>query len=202
MIGILASAVSGIPREGLVAEYLFSGNALDSSGNNLNGTVVGATLTTDRKGNANSAYLFNGTSSYISIPKVFSFSVGSSISLWANFWNITSTSYFLGASSLGIRYNGSNFLISVGQGAINLLNWTKVNRQVNLIIIRTTSINYDYYIDGIFLGSQSTGTVTSDLIVDTIGKTVPAYFFNGVIDDIRFYNKKLTADEITELYNE
>ena len=49
---------------GCVANYPFNGNAEDISGNGNNGTVYGATLTTDRFGNPNSAYNFNG-SSYI-----------------------------------------------------------------------------------------------------------------------------------------
>src|SRR6185369_7798425 len=50
---------------GLVASYSFSGNARDESGNGNDGVVHGATLTTDRFGNSNSAYTFNGSSSYI-----------------------------------------------------------------------------------------------------------------------------------------
>ena len=47
---------SVFPTEGLVAYYPFNGNANDESGNNLNGIVYGATLTTNRKGVPNSAY--------------------------------------------------------------------------------------------------------------------------------------------------
>ena len=56
---------SYLPAGGLLAWYPFSGNAIDSSGGGNDGTVVGATLTTDRFGNANSAYLFNGSSTKI-----------------------------------------------------------------------------------------------------------------------------------------
>ncbi|WP_373519986.1 LamG domain-containing protein, partial [Aquiflexum sp.] len=50
-----------------VAYYPFNGNAKDAIGSN-NGTVNGATLTTDRFGNANSAYLFDGVDDIIDIP--------------------------------------------------------------------------------------------------------------------------------------
>lgn len=56
-------------NDGLVASYPFSGNANDESGNGNNGIVYGATLTTDRFGNPNSAYYFNGIDSYIQTPK-------------------------------------------------------------------------------------------------------------------------------------
>lgn len=54
-------------QQGLVAWYPFCGNANDISGNGYHGTVIGATLTTDRFGAPNNAYHFNG-SSYISVP--------------------------------------------------------------------------------------------------------------------------------------
>jgi hypothetical protein len=47
---------------GLVAHYPLDGNADDMSGNDNHGTVTGATLTTDRFGNANGAYAFDGFS--------------------------------------------------------------------------------------------------------------------------------------------
>lgn len=49
----------------MVAWYHFNGNANDASGNNFNGNVYGATLTTDRFGNENSAYSFNGMGLFI-----------------------------------------------------------------------------------------------------------------------------------------
>jgi concanavalin A-like lectin/glucanase superfamily protein len=56
------------PSAGLVASYLFDGNANDSSGNGHDGTVYGATLATDRFGNVNSAYSFDGIDDYIGVP--------------------------------------------------------------------------------------------------------------------------------------
>jgi hypothetical protein len=58
----------GLSDEGLTGYWLFNGDAIDSSGNGFNGTVNGATLTTDRFGNSNSAYNFSGPSQYISTP--------------------------------------------------------------------------------------------------------------------------------------
>lgn len=55
-------------NQGLAAYWNFNGNANDVSGNNNNGTVNGATLTTDKWGNPNGAYYFNGINNYIQIP--------------------------------------------------------------------------------------------------------------------------------------
>jgi hypothetical protein len=53
--------------DGLVAYYPFNDNANDESGNGNNGTAMGATLTTDRFGNPNSAFVFDGTNDYIAL---------------------------------------------------------------------------------------------------------------------------------------
>ena len=45
---------------GLVLYYPFDGNAKDMSANNVNGDVHGAVLSTDRFGQRNSAYYFDG----------------------------------------------------------------------------------------------------------------------------------------------
>jgi hypothetical protein len=70
---INTSLSAQIPTNGLVAYYPFNGNANDESGNGNNGIVYGATLTTDRCGNPNSAYYFDGISNYISLNPVNNF---------------------------------------------------------------------------------------------------------------------------------
>lgn len=54
--------------DGLVAHYPFNGNANDESGNYNHGIALGATLTEDRFGNADSAYNFDGIDDFIEIP--------------------------------------------------------------------------------------------------------------------------------------
>jgi hypothetical protein len=56
---------------GLVAYYPFNGNANDESGNGNHGSLNGGIFqTTDRFGNNNSAYLFNGIDGFISVPSL------------------------------------------------------------------------------------------------------------------------------------
>jgi hypothetical protein len=69
--------------QGLAAYYPFNGNANDASGNNNNPSFNNATLTTDRFGNANSAYHFNGINNYIDIPNSNSINFGNQISMCA-----------------------------------------------------------------------------------------------------------------------
>ena len=55
-----------VSSNGLLLWYPFTSNAMDSSGNLNNGTVNGATLSTNRFGASNSCYSFNGSTNRIS----------------------------------------------------------------------------------------------------------------------------------------
>ncbi len=83
----IAQTPAYVPSSGLVAWWGFNGDASDSSGNTNHLTINGATLTADRNGNANSAYAFNGTSSYLTntaLSYTFSQAGAHSISFWIN----------------------------------------------------------------------------------------------------------------------
>ncbi len=55
-------------KDGLVAYFNFTGGNLnDSSGNNNNIYFSNATSTSDRFGNANNAFLFDGSSSFMQV---------------------------------------------------------------------------------------------------------------------------------------
>ena len=70
--GVLGQKIpSYVPSNGLIGYCPFNGNANDESGNGNNGVVNGAILTSDRNGNLNSAYSFNGINSRISLPQPF-----------------------------------------------------------------------------------------------------------------------------------
>jgi hypothetical protein len=56
-----------IPTNGLVGWWPFNGNANDESGNGNDGTVNGATLTTDRFGIVSKAYNFDGVDDFIEV---------------------------------------------------------------------------------------------------------------------------------------
>ena len=70
ILGMLATVNAQIPTNGLIGSWPFNGNANDESGNGQNGTVNGATLTMDRFGNTNSAFLFDGENDYIDLGNI------------------------------------------------------------------------------------------------------------------------------------
>ena len=100
LVGILLSGITfaqNIPNyvstNGLVVYYSFNGNANDATSNANNGTVNGATLTTDRNGNPNSAYSFDGLSSKISAStsSLLNLANNRTVSVWVKSNNNTST---------------------------------------------------------------------------------------------------------------
>jgi len=97
----LSSIFAQIPTSGLIAHYPFNGNANDISGHGNNGTNFGAILTYDRFGNPNSAYQFDGVSSYILVPHSpdFQLSYSLTVSLW-----VRPDAFYLGA------YGGNSIL--------------------------------------------------------------------------------------------
>ena len=66
---LIAQVPNYVPTNGLVGWWPFNGNANDESGNGNNGTVNGATLTTDRFGNVNKSYNFDGNDDIV-IPAI------------------------------------------------------------------------------------------------------------------------------------
>jgi len=80
-IMLIVTAILG--QEGLVAHYPFNGNANDQSGNGNDGTVYGATLTTDRFESLNNAYEFDGADDYIEMISAQSLESGESVSFSA-----------------------------------------------------------------------------------------------------------------------
>ncbi len=67
---VKAQVPSYVPTSSLLAYYSYNGNANDLSGNGVNGTVTGATFTTDRFGNSNAAVNFTGSSERITTHKI------------------------------------------------------------------------------------------------------------------------------------
>jgi len=108
------SVPSYVPTNGLVGWWGFNGNANDESGNGNHGTVNGATLTTDRFGNQNRAYSFDGISNFIESVTSGPGGTGITLSLWykTNRYitngNYVSDIFSYGSTSWGSLF-GANF---------------------------------------------------------------------------------------------
>lgn len=117
---LIAQVPTYVPSNGLLAWYPFSGNANDESGNNLNGTVNGANLTTDRFNSQNSAYSF-APNQEIYIPNTENLNTYPlTISLWYNASSLEdgmSTNIF--SKYVPAAWNGFQILLADARNVLN-----------------------------------------------------------------------------------
>jgi Concanavalin A-like lectin/glucanases superfamily len=205
---------------GLVAYYPFNGNANDATGNGYNGTVQGAVLTTNRFGVPNSAYSFNGSSSYIQLPEtIFGPTAPAfTVSLWAttdngNYNNqlifekgpangemnmgISSSGQFSFGANLCPPYNFQQLYVSMISNAVTHL--VGVYQQGEGIWLYTNGIlatNMAIPFTNLWQSGFPVNTALG--IYDYTGG--PYYGFRGHIEDVRIYTNALTASQVQQLY--
>jgi hypothetical protein len=205
---------SAIPTQGLVAYYPFNGNANDESGNGNNGTVNGATLTIDRKGNTNKAFEFNGASNNILALNGI---IGKSFSISAWIRNISTDVNRHQIIAFGGKSPNESFFIYITNNSITCdisnvygsfkSNSSTINEWHHCLV---TSYNgfVSLYIDNTFRSSFNFPTMNikeTNLSIGSLWFNDPplgSCWFNGKLDDIRIYNRALTEAEIQQLYNE
>ncbi len=216
------NAFSQIPTTGLVAWYPFNGNANDLSGNGNNGTVTSATLTTDRFGNPNSAYSFNGTSSSINVNLITTINTGVvsglTLSGWTNIaaFNLSSPSTIMSLWDAGNTNNfkilydqvGTKFVGSSGPNGIastmtvDGLSSPTLNTWYHVLLTCDFTTNTSkLYINGVFQSQSSATLIHTTLNQIQIGKSIASWFQNGKLDDLGVWNRVLTTTEVTQVFN-
>jgi hypothetical protein len=221
---LTTSQVSASLLTGLIAYYPFNGNADDISGNGNNGQVSGATLTSDIFNHSKSAYYFNG-SSYISLKPGSNFCNLNtySISLWVKptviIYNGGEMVYCLGSDVLGpvqgltYQTTGTLFAGSYNAGTNPKQSYSKsccydIMEWYHVVVTRNNS-NINLFINGTLITSQATSAINDQnadygpgpyrAMLGGRSSLDYDYFFTGVIDEVRIYNRVLTNAEITEL---
>ena len=211
--------------QGLVAYFPFNGNANDASGNNINGVVNGAVLTTDAASNVNSAYLFDGTASFISLPfnSKYDFAPTDSFSIAAWVQPYANTIYAASALVVKSPFN-SNYLASMwNYGLYTVNNKAMSGWAANNIINGTTTMQpsqcwyhlavtykngiWHLYVNG--LQEAQDLTQTKFIIQDGAASTIAfgrkgessGDYYKGKIDDVRIYNRNLNPSEVKALYD-
>ena len=225
--------VTGVDlTSGLVAYYPFNGNANDESGNVNNGVVHGATLTTDRFGNQNRAYNFDGVDDYLQIGNAASLNFGTSdftLSCWINTNISPSPAVALidkRTSSGGgfVLYYNDNNNTAYGKVGIQLGNgsaYTNFNSQntellqsskwyhLLVSVDRDSQTGMKLYVNGqltdTFNPTAYLGSIDNlgDLLIGINSISPTSYpHFKGTMDDIRIYNRALSGTEVGALHSE
>jgi hypothetical protein len=212
--------------QGLVGYWPFCGNALDESGNNNHGTVNGATLTTDRFGNAGNGYSFQNSSISLPISLQQNFGNQNQSQFTFSCWFKNNDSVFIQPSSIvgGRSSNGTNYTGLHPWPGTKKIRWF-VNQQTTDSadspqlkfenvqnwnhVVGTYQTNPNprlrLYYNGILvdtaigtLANQWTQTNQFNLGIDAF---YPRYY-TGSLDDIAIWNRALTPQEIQQVYNQ
>ena len=163
-----------VPSNGLVGYWPFTGNANDLSGNNNNGAVNGATLTTDRFGNVNQAYSFDGSSNRIQINPNNPFQNNTSISVWFYSSNITGgpfvhigqdngsnpycDGYDIGKGGSTLNNQGNDLISGFSCVGYYDSNVSGPNGQWNHAVLVKLNAQILIYLNGILISTQNTST--------------------------------------------
>jgi hypothetical protein len=210
----MAQVPSYVPTNGLVAWYPFQGNGNDASGMGNNATNNGATFVADRFGVAKSAGNFNGSTSFMSVAApsfTLSYTGAFSYSVW-----IKKQTQPLAGIVLMTGSGASGNFISIIQGGTNQVfgttmqgsSWTYLNCPHTLntwdhYVGTYNAGTMNWYKNGV-LQSSGTSPYTAAASLNLplyIGKGIAAGNFLGAIDDIGIWDRALTPNEVTILYN-
>jgi hypothetical protein len=234
----------------LVAYYPFDGDAKDHSGNDNHGVVSGTTLTTDRFGNPDSAYLFDGLDDGIEVPHSKSLDIDREVtfSVWVNLADVHRTPVFVSKGvwqqsgyifqiyrgRVRFAITGLSDLDAVGRDAGESPGWPSFGFYDELYVDPPSaggSRRYRYsvldagqpsagkwqhfaatygsdemriYVDGVLAGSRKvSGRPIPSAAPLLIGcyrhENNPDDPFRGAMDEVRVYNRALSAAEVQAL---
>lgn len=219
-----------IPTDGLISHWAFDGDANDSV-SGYNGSVDGAILTTGVKGEANTAYFFDGEDDKIEIPNFSELNLQPplTISAWIKFNSFASGTIPHQNNAVlnhrGIEPIDATNAIWLGyfntHNANDLQFITNGNDENNVSYDFTTKqidtwyhllATYDGETKKLYLNGTKRAEQISTTSIDYnsarsmyIGadddKTSFNDHFHGTIDEVRIYDKDLNTDEITTLYD-
>jgi hypothetical protein len=221
-----AQIPSYVPTNGLVGYWPFNGNANDEIGGGNNGIVNGATLSSDIFGEDGKAYYFNGINNFIDLPMNFYSGQNTSIASFRFRFKLTSNGDFgiwnkdgswLEAAiftsidgNLGIfwAYPNQYNVIGTRAGAIIPNTWydaviiiNGLSSKIYLNGIEQTDITIS--MPSIAIGFSDIGTCGTGINRFGFQKVScsPTKFLNGFLDEFMLYNRALTQQEVSQLYN-
>ena len=201
------------PPTDVLAHYALDGNALDSSGNNLNGTENGGP--TYVAGQFGQAISLNG-SQYVSVPYDAAFALNTfTVSAWVNV-NTRPTNFAI----LGTRLGGpdNTFDLKLQNGLVhcdigNGAGWLHTDADIFVempfgewhmitYVVDNAAQQTTMYFDGAFKGSQGLGGTPLFMQAGQtlgIGQDFAGEYMTGQIDDVRIYARALSAAEVSAM---
>jgi len=207
---------------GLVAYYPFEGNADDASGNGNHGTVEGATPASDRFGEIDRAYSFDGVNDYIRVPDsdTLDLTTSATFALWVNvdpeidYGVYGSPHLFTKGATYGALWADYGFRIQETRSIFEVTVDGNTPRTTALPAVpegRWVHLAIVYHDSTVTLyenGLQVSQPITTHAAMRTSDQ--PLYIgmryehnnagrFQGAIDDLRIYDRALSDGEIEAL---
>ncbi|MCX6928706.1 MAG: hypothetical protein NT154_36660 [Verrucomicrobia bacterium] len=216
----LTSPAPSFLTNGLEAYYPFNGNANDASGNGHNGTAFDTTLVQDQFGLPNSAFEFNGVSSYVEVMNYLPDMASASFSVWvySDHLPTAAESYheiFCDADPTPDRDFSLEFMWNVGvlfsckdnSRATIPLPLLRTNSWMNVIGVADATAGKMYlWLDGApvatnsFTGNANVGYHYRFNIGRGSDGVHVSRYLAGRIDNLRIYNRALSTSEVQQLY--
>jgi hypothetical protein len=210
---VRVNVVNAAPSS-LVAAYGFNEagglTAADSSGNQLNGTLSGATWTA--AGRFGGALAFDGTNDWVTVAdhSLLDLTSGMTVEAWVRPTSLVDwktvvlkerpggLAYALYASDNTNRppagyVNVAFDRAAVGSTALALNQWTHLATTYDGNLLKL-------YVNGTLVSTQTIGgaITTSASALRIGGNSVWGEYFAGTIDEVRLHNRALTASEIQQ----
>lgn len=210
-----------------IAYWPFDGNANDVSGNGNNGTVNGASLTSDRFGSSNKAYYFDGSTSYITVADNTPLRLNGTDFTVTGWFKLDSYNSSYGSNILSKHYSGadngwgwsvtgyaspSTGLMFFGPGGsshnsfganltVDTVQWHMLTSVYN-----ASAQTLSHYVDGV-LDNVTYSIPSPNAFINAslnIGYDAPTglYYFNGKMDEIKITAQALSPYAIAAIFND
>ncbi|HEX9980854.1 MAG TPA: LamG-like jellyroll fold domain-containing protein [Flavobacterium sp.] len=215
----------------LLAFYNFNGNVNDNTSNGFDATPYGVAFVADRFGIPASACYFNGIDNYVEFPNVDEMKTPLPVSFtfWVKYEStsyqkqVVLNTSFENDRSTGVWFNSTN---TTGQYAINFGDgsyaYTPYTRQTfvsdavietsawhHVAVVVNSATDMKIFIDKAPTGgyySGDGGDLVYSLLPGCIGRHdrdlgAPADYFMGTIDDMGYWARALSPEEIEQVYD-
>jgi len=213
-----------VPQDGLIGWWPFTGNADDLSENGHHGTVNGPLLAPDRMGTADRAYAFDGTPGWIEVADAPGLRLNNdsyTVAWWAlvGTYNANATAFVTKRGSgpqngwmvvaNGLYENKIEMKTSSGAdpeircdtslAAGAWFHFTIVNDADadSIIFFANGTEVFRQGNGGLYYNPNSTAPMRFGSDTSTPAGT---YFLQGAMDDIGIWNRRLTSQEVLDLY--
>ena len=216
-ITLLVIPGTNLPPTSLRARYSFEGNVQDVSSNGFHGMGTGLTYVTGKAGVQ--AAQFNGSGASVTIPP--SVTDDFTVTMWvkttdsggwagANWWTgkgLVDGEIGGGGADWGTSIVNGKFVLGIGStgGDTTIASSVNINDGTwrHLAATRNTTTGaMQVYVDGVLRGSGTgpTGSRSWPSILRIGGLQPGSNYLNGALDDVRLYDRVLTASEVAESF--